>query len=369
METWFSYCSNVTGLKGPEVSNPGNSRVSGPKVSETLPIVLVYIGQRIPSYVLRSIRWIHSLAPTNPIILICNKEAGLRLNLKLESMALAFLEDLANESTIDYSGLRGGLRDWQFQDKKFWQFTVERIFWLSAWYERHKEQYLGFIHFEADSIPLLPINFLEKSIDFSTDSVWIPRQNSKEGCASLIIVSGYQTWSKMIKMFEVEFSPSLHTTDMLLLGRALSEPEIGTRELGRSSNSSSFLFFDPVTYGPYFLGFDARHDRLAFSRKCIKANDPSSEQIDGLRWDISFDVRNKSIVVKQAGKKSLLFNIHVHNKMIPRHTLLARFFFYRRLKYHKQIPNLRFDKLVALERIWTRIARIADRRAEDKKLR
>lgn len=331
------------------------------------PVVLVYLGAKLPNYVFKTISWIENYTPQQEIILICNESASIRLSRKLSGIQVTTIEELNTEAHSSLQTVRNEINNWQFKDKKFWQFAIERIFWLDIWYSRNRNRYGGFIHFESDCIPLCNLAILKPLFHSESEFVRFPRQNENEGCASVVLVKGGYQWDYLMSSFRDNFSAKQGTTDMYLLSEALKMSVPGITELPRIPNEGSPLFFDPVTYGPFFLGHDARHNRFAFSTRERAQGRPGSIAVQHCNWKINFSQGN--IVIKDLEFKSTLFNLHLHNKKIPKCNLIGRFALFLRLRFHHLLPDYRFDSLVFLERFLSKINRLTNPNSGDIRLR
>lgn len=332
-----------------------------------VPLVMVFLGKRVPRYVFNTVSWIRFFAPENPIFLICNDGVKIPLSHHKFNLRLIHTSSLASDAHFDFTKIREQMQFWGFEQKYFWQFTAERLFWLGAWYRANQKQYNSFIHFESDSIPLLKLSSLCSLLSNSEDTVFFPRQNSQEGCASFLYVKGHSSWNLLTSFMEKEFDTSKGTTDMKLLSAANHLFPQYVKVLPRNPSSDSPIFFDPVTYGSYFLGYDSRHSRFSFSRKRRPDLDTTSEKIIDGSFRFAYD--GEEISIRVMGFESRLFNLHIHNKLIPTCNRRGRFHLYLRLRFYKQLPDNRFDYLIFFERLLSKFITLLRRKKTTFRLR
>lgn len=334
---------------------------------DELPIVIAYLGDQIPKHVYNSSTWIRFHAPKNPIHLICDRNAAgvekfTKLNFKIDST-----QDLAPLNRLSTEELKDKTNRWKYDHKLFWQLTAERLFWIDSWFENYKNSYKSFLHFESDCIPILNFNSLKTTIDSLEDSISFPRQNSAGGCASILIAKNKDSWTNFMNFMQTEFDPSRGTTDMRILSEANYKFPKDVIVLPRSPYSQSPVYFDPVTYGPFFLGYDARHHRYALSQKRRFEKDKTVENVRD--YNFTFAMPSDEIEISAEGSVSKLFNLHVHNKLIPKCNWFGRKRLFIRLKYYKKLPDFRWDSKVFAERVMSKIATRISGRVKNIRLR
>jgi hypothetical protein len=204
-------------------------------------------------------------------------------------------------------------KEWSGLQKNYWTNTTKRFFILGMYMEEnHIEQV---VHLESDCI-LLNEKWIDEEFAEPNWGLKYPKQHHRYGCASILIVNRLEIFNNFLQ-FIIENWSRGETTDMNLLGE-FTESELLASFLpsGDLIDGSSTHIYDGVSIGQYFLGTDARNQRLPCSTRGHRDSNPGAIALNNPRIQLnSLGV----FVYKDIDSPELeLVNIHMHSKRIPK---------------------------------------------------
>jgi len=331
-------------------------------------LVFVEIHRKLANYVIRNLEYHASAFPDFPIFLVSDDKPE-----KLSGQVTWIDSHSSIFSTAELTTFDSKLKNWTFGNQhSYWSATTKRLLILDALHKELDKDHV--IHLESDSILLN-----EASPDqrlFAAGGIGYPLQNPKLGCASIFTVQNREALQTLIN-FILERWQVTDSTDMQLLGEFSNE----FANLVSILPSQSFenVVYDPVIFGRYLLGSDARHFRIPTSNFGYAETEHQEflSRIADVTASIKvndFGGRALSIRIEStAGEQSFLANLHVHSKRIQNVEQL-RFEVnsnWSKLKRNKLKLGLgahlyrgRFDRLVFLERLLTKVHSLRGNRTE-----
>jgi hypothetical protein len=220
-------------------------------------------------------------------------------------------EDIAKSSMLlKFESLQ---KEWAGLQKNYWTNTTKRFFILGMYMAENRITQL--VHLESDCI-LLNEKWLDEEFKESNWGIRYTKQYHRYGCASVLIINKLEIFNNFLQ-FIIENWNREEITDMNLLGE-FTEIEMQASFLpsGDLTDGSSTHIYDGVSIGQYFLGRDARNQRLPFSARGLKDSSAGAIALKNPRIQLnSLGV----IVYKDVDSPELeLVNIHIHSKRIPK---------------------------------------------------
>jgi hypothetical protein len=318
--------------------------------STLIPIIFVELGRRPNKYLKNNLSITRALFPNRKIVLILSKKY-------LNEIDILGIEKVAEEEIIKNSMLlkfESIQKNWSRLQKNYWTNTTKRFFILGMYmYQHHLDQA---VHLESDCI-LLSDKWLNEEFQKSNWGIKFPKQHESYGCASIFIVNNLGALNKLLDFILQNWSRG-EITDMNLLGEFVEiEKDASFLPSSNLIDSSSTHIYDGVSIGYFFLGTDARNQRLPFSARGLRDLNVSALAL--VKPEIQLTDQGV-LVYKDIGLPKLeLVNIHIHSKRIPKsYKALEKII----LRDSRGRVNLlwrlgAFDKLVFSERLVSFLSR------------
>ena len=275
----------------------------------SVPLVFVETGRRPSRYLVNNLQIARNRFPNRKIVLILSKEY-------LREIDIADIEKVAEEEIIKNSMLlkfESIQKNWSGLQKNYWTNTTKRFFILGMYMEENRIEQV--VHLESDCI-LLNEKWIDEEFKDRSWGIKYPKQHHRYGCASVLIVNKLEIFNNFLQ-FIIENWNRGEITDMNLLGEFTeSEMQASFLPSGDLINGSSKHIYDGVSIGQYFLGRDARNQRLPFSARGFRDTNPGAIALNNPRIQLnSLGV----LVYKDVDSIELeLVNIHMHSKRIPK---------------------------------------------------
>ena len=313
-------------------------------LNPSAPLIFIETGRRPSRYLANNLHIVRNRFPNRKIVLILSKEY-------LREIDISGIEKVAEEEIIKNSMLlkfESIQKNWSGLQKNYWTNTTKRFFILGMYMDQHHLDQA--VHLESDCI-LFSDKWLDEEFQKPDWGIRYPKQHDSYGCASIFIVNKLVTFNKFLDFILQNWSRE-EITDMNLLGEFI-EIEKDASFLPSSSliDSSSTHIYDGVSIGYFFLGTDARNQRLPFSSRGRR--DLNVGALALTKPEIQLTDQGV-LVYKDIGLPELeLVNIHMHSKRIPKsYKALERMIL--RDSRGRVNPLWRlgaFDKLVFAERL------------------
>ena len=278
-------------------------------LNPSVPLVFVETGRRPSRYLVNNLQIARNRFPNRKIVLILSKEY-------LHEFDIANIEKVAEEQIIKNSMLlkfESIQKNWSGLQKNYWTNTTKRFFILGMYMEENRIEQV--VHLESDCI-LLNEKWIDKEFEDMNWGIKYPKQHHRYGCASVLIVNKLEIFNNFLQ-FIIENWGRGEITDMNLLGEFTeSEMQASFLPSGDLINGSSKHIYDGVSIGQYFLGTDARNQRLPCSARGRRDSNPGAIALNNPRIQLnSLGV----LVYKDVDSPELeLVNIHMHSKRIPK---------------------------------------------------
>jgi hypothetical protein len=267
-----------------------------------IPIVWIELGRKLPHHLLNNVRFHYEKYPDYPQYLVTDQ----RVPRKISQIC-----SIVDSATLDLNIISDQLladMNRNTKQETFWINTTKRFFILEAFMRRFNLKKI--VHLESDNL-LLEGEALQ---DLFANNDWglaYPMQADGIGCASILLVKDVKTLSDF-NGFALKSWKDENQDDMQLLGKFSTSQAV---KILPSYPGSKYIF-DPQTYGRYFLGTDARNIRIPMSRRGII--DRRAGAVNPELLNFQLDIEKKVLFVKDENSSSVLANLHIHSKRIPR---------------------------------------------------
>ena len=278
-------------------------------LNPSVPLLFVETGRRPSRYLVNNLQIARNRFPNRKIVLILSKEY-------LREIDILGIEKVAEEEIIKNSMLlkfESIQKNWSGLQKNYWTNTTKRFFILGMYMEENRIEQV--VHLESDCI-LLNEKWIDEEFKDPSWGIKYPKQHHRYGCASVLIVNKLEIFNNFLQ-FIIENWNRGEITDMNLLGE-FSESEMQASFLpsGDLINGSSKHIYDGVSIGQYFLGTDARNQRLPCSARGRRDSNAGAIALNNPRIQLnSLGV----LVYKDVDSIELeLVNIHMHSKRLPK---------------------------------------------------
>lgn len=279
------------------------------KVNSGVPIVFVEIGRKPSKYLCNNLSLMRERFPNRKTVLILSKKYQNEVNIPGVEKFLE--EDIPKSSMLlKFEAVE---KEWLGLQKNYWTNTTKRFFFLGMYMEENRIEQV--VHLESDCI-LLNEKWIDEEFDEPNWGLKYPKQHHRYGCASVVIVNKLEIFNSFLQ-FIIENWSRGEITDMNLLGE-FTEIEMQAYFLpsGDLIDGSSTHIYDGVSIGQYFLGRDARNQRLPFSARGRRDSNLGAIALNNPRIQLnSLGI----LVYKDVDSTELeLVNIHMHSKRIPK---------------------------------------------------
>jgi hypothetical protein len=263
-------------------------------------LIFIWIGKKIPSWILDSLE-INTKTSKTKIILLRNYDA------KYEGS----IENYSIEEFYDSKLLK--LNNRKFRNG-FEYKTMERFYILYEFMIKYNINKV--FHAELDNI-VFDISKLSYCLDQQGKGLFCPRDSSDRGIASLIYINEINA----LKYFCTE-SKQKKLTDMENLGLYLNERNdifhslptdliINNNNLSCISYRKIFGIFDAASIGQYILGIDPRNIVGPLTNGFINEN--ANKKIDSFIY--IFDLNKGELRINYNNLNYNVYNLHVHSKL------------------------------------------------------
>ena len=278
-------------------------------LNPSAPLVFVETGRRPSRYLVNNLQIARNRFPNRKIVLILSKEY-------LREIDILGIEKVAEEEIIKNSMLlkfESIQKNWSGLQKNYWTNTTKRFFILGMYMDQHHLDQA--VHLESDCI-LLSDKWLDEEFQKPDWGIRYPKQHDSYGCASIFIVNKLVTFNKFLDFILQNWSRG-EITDMNLLGEFVEiEKDASFLPSSNLIDSSSTHVYDGVSIGYFFLGTDARNQRLPFSARGRR--DLNVGALALTKPEIQLTDQGV-LVYKDIGLPELeLVNVHMHSKRIPK---------------------------------------------------
>jgi hypothetical protein len=249
------------------------------------------------------------LFPNIPRYLIVSEEFA--KNLTVHDCVIVREEDLLE--TENSRVFKNTPKNWNWSQITYWTNTTRRFFVLEQFLKTFSREKL--IHLESDTV-LLDKRFIDNLFLESNWGIKYTKQDVTLGCASVFLVNSRNKLEKF-NQFIIDNWNSPSETDMTLLAKYISSDD-GINYLPSGDLVESKIVFDAGTIGRYFLGGDARNNRIPYSTRGLLPN--TKEYFDPSPYKIEL-IDNSVKLIDSEENELLLACVHIHSKRVPQNIL------------------------------------------------
>jgi hypothetical protein len=313
------------------------------KKKNFVPIVFVEYARKPSRYLINNLTILQQKFPDRPVVLILSEKYLRRFkNLTVEIITEESIP--VNKLHFDFEAIQ---KNWSGLQKSYWTNTTKRFFVLNRYMEAKNLERI--IHLESDCV-LLNDSWLNQEFENVNWGLKYPKQHNLKGCASVLLINKRSVLNNFLSFILSNWDQT-DITDMDLLAQFVNlDPNAMFLPSGDNLNKDSKHIYDGVSIGKYFMGTDARNQRLPFSTRGINEFLPGALSVESS----SIRLNSKAVLIyEERGNVSFeLNNLHVHSKRIPRnYSTLERRLLRESNKKKGKIWKLgAFDHLVFTER-------------------
>lgn len=283
-------------------------------------LVLVYLGEKMPKYVIHNLKYLIENFPNHRIFFVGDSERTLSRARKLPIGVFK----TSNWREIKWEAYTKLEHPLEFRSG-FWFNTIARFFALA---EFQAVSSRPLIQIECDVF--VAGNFPFSAFEDFNDSIAFPLENLKQGAASILWIGNAKLSQKLAEISLNLINADPRLTDMTILGRVANEslisfvslPTIQSKECIDEPKalevfSKNFVnfngCFDALSYGMYLLGSDPRNRKgisELFKRRPEQVLPKDLISFNATKGGTSIEVKLKS------GATYQLFCLHNHSKNI-----------------------------------------------------
>ena len=293
--------------------------------SVSLPIVLVYLGERIPNYVFQNIQSLVEINGLSKVYLIIEK--GMTNKIKSKCHPLCMIWEYESNNSLPDNEIEK-YHDLEFRNG-YWKHTISRIIAFLDFQIAYKFEQI--IHLEADVI--LMKNFPFESVATQSKIIWgyynekrdvgalvfVPKLNSARWLRKEVI----DTWKKSPISTDMEILKSIATAHANRISYWPSGLSIAVNSCTRLSKSSIEKMqsrevelsgiFDVAPFGMWLCGMDPSNNyglQRNFTKIFIENGDSI---VDPSHVNYVFG-SDDSILIKSSNKTESIYTLHNHSK-------------------------------------------------------
>lgn len=285
-----------------------------------MPIVLVYLGARLPLYALLNLRYLLRTFPLHEVWLVSDNPQALRVAAAAGARTFACADvNTAWAHVRERMPFRTDFR------KGFWFLTLARFYALAEF--AHSAEVGPFLHVEADVwlSPRFPFDLLE---GLPADLAF-PMEDADAGVASTLFVRSTADMTSLVDLVEAWIAAGECFTDMGFLGQVVqrgarrvavlpSAPPhapvfreaVGDAVRTRLVGTGEQGVFDGMAWGMDLLGEDPRNHWG--SLRLFRPHRASA--LDTSRVVLDIDAEGLPLVRDTEGRAHALHSLHVHSK-------------------------------------------------------
>lgn len=291
------------------------------RVGEGAPVVIaiIYLGKKLPKYVLRNLRYLRDTFPAKKIVFISDSKRSLK------SASLEGVDTwLAPHPEIYWKDLKKKLQHpMSFRDG-FWFKTLARFFVLDL-FLREKS---GTSCLQVEADVFLFKNFPFENFEGFDADISFPMESSQMGIASLLFLKDSKASNILVNMAVDAINQDGQITDMSLLGRVAHSKQLNFSPLPTLRRSffsaltvttESQLFcseqlglagvFDGITLGQFLLGVDPRNSRGFL----ILHRQQQTHAVNAKMLSFKYERKDKLQIFNDQ-ESADVYNLHNHSK-------------------------------------------------------
>lgn len=282
-------------------------------------ISIVYLGNKLPRYLLKNLIYLKLTFPNEKFVFISDNEVSLAKVKKIGFEIWKF-NSLANYQE-KYKGLLE--HDYEFRSN-FWFNTLARFFAINEYMYEHSTN--SHLHIEADNFlfPNFPFDYFRNC----ANTLSFPLESKDMGVASILFIPDLNSAKILVEFSINEMLINSKATDMTILGAISNSTEYKVNRLGVipkelmhslrftenaeyfTSNLDLIGLFDAITHGQYLLGIDPRNFR---GIRKVYLSVPSHE-LQANKLHYKYSIEDESIILTNGIHHWPIYNLHNHSK-------------------------------------------------------
>ena len=306
-------------------------------------ICLIYLGTKLPAYLMANIAYLHRTFPKEHIWLITDNKENIDI-----ATDLGIRTWLCSNPLLSWESLRNSELDLEFRNG-FYSYALGRFFVLNEFMQKNPGQ--SALQIEAD-VWLAP-NFPFKEISQITQEVAFPLERKDVVIPSTVFIKNFKASSNLLDFLTTALVSGATPIDMFLLSayakhfphRVQILPSALTNLVGFNEDTDNYTkeqisrnnyifggIFDSSTWGQYLFGIDPKN----YLGVLILFHNQKSHAINPSKYYFSL-LDSGSIEVSLGAKKTFLYSLHIHSKDLRIFQLGASHFIRKRiLESHKK---------------------------------
>lgn len=267
-----------------------------------IPLVWIETGRKLPHYLIKNILIHKDMYEDFDQYLVTDQKVP-------KSIAnICKIVDLRNFNLYSISSLLKNKMNRSTSQEAFWVNTTKRFFVLESFMEDLAIEKV--IHLESDNL-LLRGDIIQNVFSHPDWEMAFPLQAKEIGCASILLINKLKKLREFNE-FIIKSWQEINQDDMRLLGKFSTSSGI---EILPTWPNEKYIF-DAGTYGKFLFGNDARNNSKPYSQRGVV--DQRVGAVDPKLLNFNWESAKQNLVVSADKVDSVLVNIHIHSKRVPR---------------------------------------------------
>ena len=293
-------------------------------MNKKTPIVLVYLGKKLPKYVLKNIEYLCQSFDGHNVYLVSDNPVSLQKAAKLGAKVWQ-----CSNPELTWSEANEQLAYSKRFRNNFWFLTIGRFSSLLEFMESNRFE--SILHIEADV--WISHNFPISKFRIIGSRIAYPLTNLDEGIASTLYIGSQQVLRNLVRFSVKSIKENPRSTDVTILGSFYRYDSDGTFILPSAIPNKKIFreyisqdayeamtrnynifegVFDGSTMGIYFTGIDPRN--AGGNRRIFE--DQKNHALDCTKIKFSVNNQDESLHVSCELQEAEVFSLHIHSKDI-----------------------------------------------------
>jgi hypothetical protein len=270
-----------------------------------LPIVLVYLNNKLPKYAAANVKYLSKTFPERDIYIVTNISPEPEKFKSMQNVKFYIFKDFTSKAS-EVSNLSRLPKEFR---NGFWILTILRFLALESFMETHGLNRI--LHIEADVL-LLP-KFPFNSDFFNSEGLSFPFASADSAAASIFYVGSLVEIKKFNNFVISSLKQNASLTDMKILAMYAAKPVSKVQRLFsgevNTTETVSHLIFDAATFGMYLTGQDPRNNK-GFKKLYFNIDGHSVRPSE-----YTYSITNDNRLMAALGTNLFeIVNLHIHSK-------------------------------------------------------
>lgn len=214
-------------------------------------IVVTYLGNRMPKYVVKNLVYLRNTFPSKKLILITDLTENLEIARKNE------INVFEVPPWISWSSTLANLKHSKEFRNGFWLLTLYRFKAIETFLKSHPD--ISILQVEADV--LVSSNFTLSDALTPQTQLAFPFVSKSAACPSVMYIRNLESLSKFINFIETTLMKDSNATDMSLLATYANSNDLIVTKLVSEPSLANNRIYDGATYGMFLAGVDPNNTR------------------------------------------------------------------------------------------------------------